>query len=211
MKIKKILSNDNDFGATDVVFRDMISLLLLGFVLMFFILIIFVNPNKNNKEESPIKTPGSLSVLLTWDPGVDVDLDLWGKSPEDHPIGYPNRENKTCNLVRDDLGLTNDFFPENFENIFCRNLIPGEYIFNVHFYSLKQEIERVNYRVEIRIFVLQNGRPFINRLLMEKKDFFYGNERGVERTLIRFKVKENGDIDENSINNEFVSIIRLHR
>lgn len=209
MKIKKFLSDSGDFGATDVVFRDMISLLLLGFILMFFILIIFVNPNKNNKDESPIKSPGSLSVLITWDSNVDIDLDLWGKSPEDHPIGYPNRENKTCNLVRDDLGLTNDLFPENFENIFCRNLIPGEYIFNIHFYSIKQEIEKVNYKVEVRIFVLQNGKPTINRILMMKNDFFYGTERGVERTLIRFRIKENGEVDDESINNDFFSIIRL--
>lgn len=200
---------DDDFNAPDVVFRDMISLLLLGFVLMFFILIVFINTGKKSKEDvSEIKAPGSISVFLVWEEKADVDLDLWGKSPGDFPIGFRNRENSSCNLLRDDLGRTNDLFVENFENIYCRNLIPGEYIFNVHFYGLKDSSQSVKYKVEVRIVNSDPNKPKINRILKYIEDSFSSSEKGMERTLIRFTVNENGEIDESSINNQYVTLLK---
>ncbi len=209
--MKNLFSHeDDDFNAPDVVFRDMISLLLLGFVLMFFILIVFINTGKKDKEDvSDIKAPGSIAVFLVWDEKTDADLDLWGKSPEDFPIGFRNRENSSCNLLRDDLGRTNDLFVENFENIYCRNLIPGEYIFNVHFYGLKDSSQLIKYKVEVRVVTSMPNKPKVNRVLKYIEDSFSSSERGMERTIIRFVVKDDGDVDESSINNEFVTLLKL--
>lgn len=209
-KMKDLFSQEEDgyFSSADVVFRDMISLLLLGFVLMFFILIVFINTGKKEKENlSEVKSPGSLVVHLVWDHDTDVDLDLWGKPPDDFPIGFSNRENSSCNLLRDDLGKTNDLFNENFENIYCRNLIPGEYIFNIHFYGLKDKSQEINYKVEVSIIAPTPKGTRMSKVVKYIKDHFLASEKGVERTLIRFKINEEGLIDDSSINNEFVSLL----
>lgn len=207
--MKNLFLDDEEFGASDVVFRDMISLLLLGFVLMFFILIVFINPGKKQSEEdSTIKSPGSISVFLVWENSKDVDLDLWAKPPDDFPIGYRNRENKSCNLLRDDLGKTNDLFTENFENIYCRDLIPGEYIFNIHFYGLKDNSSFINYKIEVRLVSSGKDKPTLNKILLYKEDKFETSEKGSERTIIRFTINEKGEVDDKSINNEFISLLK---
>jgi len=196
----------------DVIFKDMIMLMLMGFIVLFFILIPFINPGKKdeNKNEE-IKSPGSLVIYGYWTNGTDVDLDLWIKSPDDSVIGYPNRENKSCNLLRDDLGKTGDLTVNNFENIFCRKIYEGEYILNMHVYSFKDSnVQKVDFLVKIELIDFE-AKPGVKFSKEFDKMTVYRQDQGKEFTIVRFMVNEKGEIIESSLNNDFISIIKLDR
>jgi len=211
------------YGNDDVIFKDMIMLMLMGFIVLFFILIPFINPGKKDESKNEeTKSPGSLIIYGYWNNGTDVDLDLWIKPPNDVAVGFPNRENHSCNLLRDDLGMTADITVNNFENIYCRDVYEGEYILNMHVYSFKEDkVNKVDLVVKIELvdFDENSGRfagNFIGsrmRKIKFQKDLritVYREDNRREFTLIRFSIDEKGNVIEDSINNEFISIIRSY-
>jgi hypothetical protein len=50
-------------------------------------------------------------------------------------VGYSNRESALSNLLRDDLGYQNDLSNLNYENVYTRGILAGEYQANVHLFS----------------------------------------------------------------------------
>jgi hypothetical protein len=106
---------------------------------------------------------------------------LWFKSPDDNlPVGYSRKDGTVCALLRDDLGTTNDSSPINAENVFCRALPAGEYIANVHAYSVPAE--GVTVHVEIAI----NGKLLVSRNMDLKPK--------QERTVVRFTLDAAGNV-----------------
>lgn len=135
-------------------------------------------PAKNNPDTLP--PPGSLAVVAAWTEGA-IDVDAWLKSPDDDkPVGYSRKDGKVCALLRDDLGTTNDGSPFNIENAFCRALPAGEYIVNVHGYSLPAEGVRVHVEVAL------NGRLLVTRDMDLKPK--------QERTVVRFTLDGAGKV-----------------
>ena len=105
--------------------------------LFILVLILVILDHRPEDEKNADITAGNIVFELTWPSNIDVDLDLWVKSPGQRPIGYSNKNSTHLNLLRDDLGQTNDRSGVNFELVLSRAAPSGEYIVTVHLYGLK--------------------------------------------------------------------------
>jgi hypothetical protein len=169
--------------ASSISFRDvMLALNAVLSAVVLFALPQINPPAKNNPDTLP--PPGNIAVFAAWQEG-NIDADLWFKSPDDSlPVGYSRKDGTVCALLRDDLGTTNDNSPINAENVFCRALPAGEYIANVHAYSVPPE--GVTVHVEVAI----NGKLLVKRDMPLKPK--------QERTVIRFVLDGGGQVVESN-------------
>lgn len=127
---------------SNVAFIDLLFNLLVGFVSLFIIAFLLINPiAKNGKIDPPIE----FLITTEWDKFSKNDIDIWVKGPDGRAVSYTNKDIGYIVLNRDDLGSANDnvrvagktiSIKENREAIEIRGLVPGEYIVNVHFLSL---------------------------------------------------------------------------
>ena len=97
------LGEESDDGT---VFRDVITLALLGFVSLVILLLPHINPTTQAAE--PTTVPGNITVEVRWPDEIDADIDLWVEAPGDRPVGYSNKGGRIFNLLRDDLGRNGD-------------------------------------------------------------------------------------------------------
>lgn len=175
----------------EILTRDLLMNMLLGLVAVVIMLVVMVNPKAKKQEDTP--PPGNMSISIKWEDGP-YDVDLWVLAPGDGPVGFKAKGGKIFNLLRDDLGFTNDVMPFNAEDAFSRGLPDGEYIINVHYY--KGDKVPLPVSVEVRIN---------SNLQVEKRVTLTNSDQ--EITAIRFKLK-NGIIVPNSVAHIFKSIIR---
>lgn len=104
-------------------------------MLFVLIMVLILLPSKPEEETSKdIDLETNFTVEIYWPEEVDVDVDLWIKTPGDSPIGYSRKNGIYFDLLRDDLGRINDIGPLNYEIAVARNAPSGEYIFNLHLY-----------------------------------------------------------------------------
>lgn len=131
------LSSDEDFAETGTIFRDVIVLALLGMVALVILLLPHIHP-PNQSEKKDITAPGSLIVEVLWPIENDADVDTWviAPAPGGNPVGYSNKSGPIFNLLRDDLGNTNDVTNLNYENVYSRGIPDGWYLINLHLYSV---------------------------------------------------------------------------
>ena len=132
---------DDDSGT---IFRDVTLLALAAFVAMVLMLLPFLNPAAEAESEAEgITDPGNVIIELLWAADRDADIDLWVKAPGRLPVGFPNKGNEVVNLLRDDLGLFQDLTDINYEIVYSRGIVPGEWIVNVQAYRLEDPIQPV--------------------------------------------------------------------
>jgi len=171
-------------------FTDLIFNILLGFVLLFFISILFINPitklgNVNLKAE--------YIITIDWPDNLPDDIDLWVRDPNGEIVSYLNKDAGWLHLDRDDRGIINDrvkigdqelVYPLNREVVTLRGLIPGEYTVNVFLYEheskrpvdVKLTIEKVNPSLKLVYF---------NSISLPSKD--------TEITIARFNLNQEGN------------------
>ena len=171
-------------------FTDLIFNILLGFVLLFFISILFINPitklgNVNLKAE--------YIITIDWPDNLPDDIDLWVRDPNGEIVSYLNKDAGWLHLDRDDRGIINDkvkigdqelIYPLNREVVTLRGLIPGEYTVNVFLYEheskrpvdVKLTIEKVNPSLKLVYF---------NSISLPSKD--------TEITIARFNLNQKGN------------------
>ena len=171
-------------------FTDLIFNILLGFVLLFFISILFINPitklgNVNLKAE--------YIITIDWPDNLPDDIDLWVRDPNGEIVSYLNKDAGWLHLDRDDRGIINDrvkigdqelVYPINREVVTLRGLIPGEYTVNVFLYEheskrpvdVKLTIEKVNPSLKLVYF---------NSISLPSKD--------TEITIARFNLNQKGN------------------
>ena len=192
-----LLTTSNDDSGT--VFRDVIFLLMITFVILFLIAVLHINPIADPKEEQ-IAPPGNVIVNIFWEDGLNIDVDLWVLGPEDdRPVGYSNRAGETFNLLRDDLGSTNDITERNFENAYTRGLPEGEYIINVHMFAHKERKKVWPVMVEVVVTVMETteGKSSANEVAVATIPL---TRYGEEVTAVRFKIDKNHKVIQESIN-----------
>lgn len=165
--------------ASSISFRDvMLALNAVLSAVVLFALPQINPPAKNNPDTLP--PPGSLAMVAAWPEG-NIDVDLWVKSPDDSlPVGYSRKDGTVCSLLRDDLGVTNDGSPLNAETTFCRALPAGEYIVNIHGYSVPAD------SISVHVEVALNGRLLVSRNMDLKPK--------QERTVVRFTLDAAGNV-----------------
>ena len=172
-------------------FTDLLFNALLGFVFLFMVAILFMNPiaklgTTNLKAE--------FIITLTWPDNQPDDLDIWVEDPHGEIVSYLQREAGWLHLDRDDRGSLNDtieingqeiLHPVNQEVVTMRGIISGEYVVNVYYYesvtrgpvSATVQIDKINPVLET---------VFFDRVVLESQD--------VEKTVVRFRVSDRGEV-----------------
>ena len=127
-------------GFTDLLFNT-----LVGFVFLFVISFLLIQPPEPVKKK--IDSKAEVIITLTWQTGNYSDIDLWVKDPEGNIISFKGRTNGLMHLDRDDLGAANDTLTladgtivtsdVNREIATIRGWILGEWSVNVHFYAYR--------------------------------------------------------------------------
>jgi hypothetical protein len=148
----------SELGFTDLLFNA-----LLGFVVMFVIAFLLINPVA---ETGAVDNKAEFLITLTWPDGRMEDVDLYVEDPDGRLVWFRAREAGLMHLDRDDLGQSNDVIevagkkivnPVNQEIVSIRGLAAGEYVVNVHLYRddggkpvpATVRVEKLNPRVEL--------------------------------------------------------------
>ena len=172
-------------------FTDLLFNTLLGFTLLFFISIIFMNPiaklgNINYKAE--------YIITVIWPEDQPDDIDLWVQSPAQDTVSYMQKEAGWLHLDRDDRGDLNDtvmingqklVHPINQEVVTIRGIISGEYIVNLYYYE-SQSNKPVTASVKIEKVNPVLRLVFIDQVTLDRVD--------EEKTVLRFELDGKGNI-----------------
>ena len=185
--------DDFDEDGTGTVFRDVITLALLGFVATVILLLPHVHPEA--KTSDSVNMPGNVMVEIRWPDELDADVDLWVQAPGDVPVGYSNKGGKIFNLLRDDLGTKGDATGLNYEVSYSRGIVPGEYIVNVHLYRNNTQLTDIP--VTTVVSVKAPHAHGAKQILTSQVKL---SHLGQELTVFRFRLNKNGDLDAGSVN-----------
>ena len=171
-------------------FTDLLFNILLGFVFLFFLTILFINPitklgNVNLKAE--------YIITIEWKESLPDDVDIWVKDPNGEIVSYLKKDAGWLHLDRDDRGVINDkvsingeeyTYPINREVVTLRGIIPGEYIVNLYLYDNKS-----NNPVDVKL-IIEKVNPSL-------KLFYFNNitlmQNDSEMTIARFNLNSSGD------------------
>jgi len=174
------------------VFRDVIMLTLLGFVTIVVLLLPHLTPPAAEASAEP---PGNVVVEARWADELLSDVDLWVQGPGDQPVGYSNKSGAVFDLLRDDLGQSRDLTGLNCEFAFSRGAPAGEYIVNLHLYSVNGDSLPVAVRVAIS---LRNpGTASLTEIGTRQVRL---TRSGEEITVLRFQLDESGNLLPASVN-----------
>ncbi len=194
------MEDNNDIEESNVVFRDIILLTLTGFISMVVLLVPFINPPTEKVDSS--SPPGNVIVELFWDNERDVDIDLWVKAPGDIPVGYSNQGGLFFNLLRDDLGKYKDNTPVNYEVSYSRGISEGIYAVNLHLYREdKSPFQPIVAKLVISII---NPDTKARKQILKSEKLL--KDVGAEITIFQFALDKKGNLDKDSINNNFVKL-----
>mgnify|MGYP004004079389 FL=1 len=188
---------DNHDEAGGVLFRDVLSLALMGFLAVIVLLLPYINP-RGKQAEATIPPPGNVIVEITWASELNADVDLWIQAPNDLPVGYSYKGAVFFNLLRDDLGQYMDPTMINHEVAYTRGIIPGEYIVNIHAYR-GDHGKPPPMEVRCIISVKLDGKdgPMVVPILGTTARLDYV---GQEITVFRFTLDEKGVVQAGSVN-----------
>ena len=173
-------------------FTDLLFNTLLGFSLLFFISIIFMNPiaklgNVNLKAE--------YIITVTWPDDQPDDIDIWVQDPNHNLLNYRNSDVGWLHLDRDDQGDINDkvvidgvetVYPINQEVVTIRGIMSGEYIVNLQYYK-SQTGQPVTATVKIEKVNPSLRLVFVDKVTLDKEDD--------EKTVLRFNLDARGEIE----------------
>jgi hypothetical protein len=176
-----------------IVFRDLITLALCGFVVCVVLIMPHINPpvTKTAQDTDP---PGNVIVEVRWPDELDSDVDLWVEAPGDVPVGYSNKGGLIFNLLRDDLGKRADATGMNYEVSYSRGITPGEYTVNLHLYRHTAGVFPIP--VTVVTSVKKSAKESARQLLASHIELV---REGEELTVYRFQLSEQGDLVSGSV------------
>jgi len=200
-------------------FIDLLFLTLLGFVFLFIMAFIMMNPPI--KQE--VDPKADIIVIMDWEDESPHDIDLWCKLPGNvrGAVNYSNPKMGLVHLERDDRGLSNDSIimddgtviinHRNHEVMSWRGLPPGTYSIASHFYqrgfkldefgaSLEADVEQGPATLRLQLIKLNPEY----KLLKEVEITLH--QVGEEKTAFSFTITPDGDIiDVNTTDAPFVN------
>jgi hypothetical protein len=175
-----------------VAFTDLLFNALLGFVVMFVLAFLLINPIART---GAVDAKAEFLITLSWPDGRSEDVDLYVEDPSGNLVWFRAREAGLMHLDRDDLGRINDVIqitgreivnPLNQEVVSIRGIQPGEYVVNLHLYRAAADarpvpamvkVEKLNPKVEI---------VFYGEIVLERPSD--------ERTAVRFSLRADGSV-----------------
>ena len=192
---------------SQVAFIDLLFNTLVGFVFLFVMAFILINPIA---KKSNVEVVAEFIIKIQWPSDSPDDIDLWMRDPLGNYVGFKSKDVGLMSLSRDDLGTSNDtvFDPQgtpikvfrNEEMVTIRGIIPGEYIVNVHYYNKKVPIknsdEKEYYPMPVQVQI-EKINPY--NVVYAREVFL--QRKGQEITVVRFTVNEDGSVsDFNTLN-----------
>jgi hypothetical protein len=171
-------------------FTDLLFNILLGFVFLFFLTILFINPitklgNVNLKAE--------YIITIEWKESLPDDVDIWVKDPNGEIVSYLKKDAGWLHLDRDDRGVINDkvsingeeyTYPINRDVVTLRGIIPGEYIVNLYLYDNKS-----NNPVDVKL-IIEKVNPSLKLVYFNNITLMQNDS---EMTIARFNLNSSGD------------------
>ena len=158
-------------GFTDILFN-----VLLGFVFLFIIAFILINP-PTKKNDVPAKA--EIMLIMEWHADSNDDIDIWVMAGDSDPISFKKKNVGYWHLDRDDLGQQNDMtridgqmviLKSNREVVSMRGIQPGDVAINVHVYT-KRDKESTDFTVTLmdvnpyrELFVYQGRADLQNQV-----------------------------------------------
>lgn len=172
-------------------FTDLLFNILLGFIMLFFLAILFINPAEKTGK---VDIDAQYVITVSWPDGSTEDIDTWIEDPLGNVVWFRNRSSNLVHLDRDDRGMLNDTMdingqvvenPLNQEIAAIRGQLSGEYIVNVHYYEsdtpqsvpVSVKVAKVNPVYTVAYYGVTN---------LEFK--------GEEKTAVRFTIAGDGNI-----------------
>lgn len=184
-------------------FLDILFNTLLLFVGLFAMAIAMMNINRQTKT---VDSTAEFIITVTWDKELDCDVDTYVENPEGALVMYQRTEEGLMHLDRDDTGTQSDTihtkwgvieFDDNREIVSLRSTVPGEYVVNVHAFSLHRLKKGESVEVTIR---LDKINPYSVAMIKKVKL----TNTGDEETAFRFTVNKKGEVtDINSLPKKF--------
>jgi hypothetical protein len=162
---------------------------------LFFLALLAMNPQA---QSGKIESKAEFIITMGWPDSHPDDIDLYVEDPLGNIAWYHQREAGFLVLDRDDRGAMNDSLivngkkissPIRQEIVSVRGIVPGEYTVNVHYYvkyftntpaepiPVHVKVEKLNPTVEV---------IYADATMLEHV--------GQEKTAVRFKVAENGNV-----------------
>ncbi|MBX2879099.1 MAG: hypothetical protein KTR32_04155 [Granulosicoccus sp.] len=172
-------------------FTDLLFNVLLGFILLFFVAILFLSPAE---ETGKIDIDAQYVISVTWPDNSPDDIDTWVQDPKGNITWFKNRSSGLVHLDRDDRGMLNDTMeiggktianPLNQEIAAIRGQMTGEFVVNLHYYDTETfgsvpvsvKVARVNPVYTVAYYGVTT---------MSEKD--------EEKTAVRFTLTSSGDV-----------------
>lgn len=150
--------------------------------------------------KAEIDSPGGIEVATFWPAEQNTDVDLWCRAPGREWVGY-NRpgQGDDFSLVYDDRGWDGHAVKRNFENMFARELLPGEYVINVHYFGNNGGGFGVSEPVQVNVVVRiqEKGSSSFRQIADKTVTLRHVMD---EVTVVRFTIDKDGKVDERSIN-----------
>ena len=135
--------NNRQKFKSSIGFTDLLFNLVIGFVYLFVIAFILINPVA--KKGDVIKK-AEYMIVLEWNHEYNDDVDLWVKDPAGNVVSFLQKSKGLMHLEKDDLGHSNDIIDKgsqtkviylNREVLTIRGTIEGEYQVMAHVYNRK--------------------------------------------------------------------------
>ena len=142
-------------NSSNLAFNDVLFNVLLGFVMLFIIAFLLINPI-SKKADIPNKS--EVIIILEWNKESNSDIDLWVQRDDNNPVGFTNKQSAPLHLSRDDLGSKNDIvfingkkevIKQNREVITVRGIVPGDYYITIHGYNVDADNDRDVIKVRV--------------------------------------------------------------
>lgn len=157
--------------------------------------------NVNKAKTTSSEREGMYIVEITWNDGIDADVDLWVKAPNNERSGFFSRDISTMSLLRDDLGNRNDYIkdetgkevvnPINREEVTIRTPLPGKYIANIHYFRSPSD-GKAELSVKAKLKKIKDGSVILEREMKL-------NSQGQELTLFTFTLNSQREIEETEL------------
>lgn len=172
-------------------FTDLLFNTLIGFVLLFFLAIIFLNPEE---KQANVELDAEYVITVTWPDNSPDDIDTWVEDPRGGLTWFRNPNAGLVHLDRDDRGMLNDTLtlngktitnPLNQEVVAIRGIVPGEYTINLHYYE-----SETNRPVEVSVRVAKIN-PVYTIVFYKMIEMA---AKGTERTAVRFTLASDGTV-----------------
>ena len=195
-----------DRYSSNLAFNDILFNTLLGFVTLFILVLILINPVS---KQGDIPSHSEIMIILEWDGLVSDDLDIWVVGPGmEYPLSFQNKTSGFMHLDRDDLGATSDtiliagvakIIKINREVVNMRGIMPGDYFINVHVYSRPLKTKPTLFTVS-----LIDINPYQEAIHVQH----YADKKGQIIKIPAFTVDQEGNISDIFVSDRLIP--RLH-